>query len=101
MLFVCPHHSAPFFPRVLLRLPPSVLVGSPQAGQPISPNCEEFFNLVNSELVCANTPGWPSYLSVGFVLTLNCFTEKLLLPRQCPDLRHHHPLLQGNMVPPM
>ncbi|XP_028608601.1 Fanconi anemia group A protein [Grammomys surdaster] len=36
--------------RLLLRLPPSVLVGSPQAGQPVSPNCEEFFNLVNSEL---------------------------------------------------
>ncbi|XP_031197586.1 Fanconi anemia group A protein isoform X2 [Mastomys coucha] len=35
---------------LLLRLPPSVLVGSPQAGQPVSPNCEEFFNLVNSEL---------------------------------------------------
>ncbi|XP_076772130.1 Fanconi anemia group A protein isoform X2 [Arvicanthis niloticus] len=38
------------YKRILLRLPPSVLVGSPQAGQPMSPNCEEFFNLVNSEL---------------------------------------------------
>ncbi|KAL1784773.1 hypothetical protein HispidOSU_020115 [Sigmodon hispidus] len=36
--------------RLLLRLPPSVLIGSPQARQPVSPNCEEFFNLVNSEL---------------------------------------------------
>ncbi|XP_051024574.1 Fanconi anemia group A protein [Acomys russatus] len=36
--------------RLLLRLPPSVLVGSPQAGQPVSPSCEEFFSLVNSEL---------------------------------------------------
>ncbi|XP_051057558.1 Fanconi anemia group A protein [Phodopus roborovskii] len=36
--------------RLLLRLPPSVLTGSPQSGQPVSPNCEEFFNLVNSEL---------------------------------------------------
>ncbi|XP_057609613.1 Fanconi anemia group A protein [Chionomys nivalis] len=36
--------------RLLLRLPPSVLMGSPQARQPVSPNCEEFFNLVNSEL---------------------------------------------------
>ncbi|OBS77115.1 hypothetical protein A6R68_16418 [Neotoma lepida] len=35
---------------LLLRLPPSVLIGSPQARQPVSPNCEEFFNLVNSEL---------------------------------------------------
>ncbi|GAB1293776.1 Fanconi anemia group A protein homolog [Apodemus speciosus] len=36
--------------RLLLRLPPSVLVGRPQARQPVPPNCEEFFNLVNSEL---------------------------------------------------
>ncbi|XP_052583283.1 Fanconi anemia group A protein isoform X1 [Peromyscus californicus insignis] len=36
--------------RLLLRLPPSVLMGSPQARQPVSPNCEEFFSLVNSEL---------------------------------------------------
>ncbi|XP_028736731.1 Fanconi anemia group A protein [Peromyscus leucopus] len=36
--------------RLLLRLPPSVLLGSPQARQPVSPNCEEFFSLVNSEL---------------------------------------------------
>uniref|UniRef100_A0A8C6H794 Fanconi anemia, complementation group A n=1 Tax=Mus spicilegus TaxID=10103 RepID=A0A8C6H794_MUSSI len=36
--------------RLLLCLPPSVLVGGPQAGQPVFPNCEEFFNLVNSEL---------------------------------------------------
>ncbi|ERE80631.1 putative Fanconi anemia group A protein like protein [Cricetulus griseus] len=36
--------------RLLLRLPPSVLMGSPRVGQPVSPNCEEFFNLVNSEL---------------------------------------------------
>lgn len=86
----------PFFPRLLLRLPPSVLVGSPQAGQPVSPNCEEFFNLVTSGLVCANALGWPFYLSARFVLTLNCFTEKHLLPRQCPDLRPYHPLLQGN-----
>lgn len=86
----------PFFPRLLLRLPPSVLVGSPQAGQPVSPNREEFFNLVTSGLVCADALGWPFYLSARFVLTLNCFTEKRLLPRQCPDLRPYHPLLQGN-----
>ncbi|XP_052023161.1 Fanconi anemia group A protein isoform X2 [Apodemus sylvaticus] len=36
--------------RLLLRLPPSILVGRPQARQPVPPNCEEFFNLVNSEL---------------------------------------------------
>lgn len=36
--------------RLFLRLPPSVLMGSPQTRQPVSPNCEEFFNLVNSEL---------------------------------------------------
>ncbi|KAK7801790.1 hypothetical protein U0070_027511 [Myodes glareolus] len=36
--------------RLLLHLPPSVLMGNPQTRQPVSPNCEEFFNLVNSEL---------------------------------------------------
>lgn len=36
--------------RLLLRLPPSVLLGSPQARQPVPPSCEEFFSLVNSEL---------------------------------------------------
>uniref|UniRef100_A0A452TVN7 FA complementation group A n=1 Tax=Ursus maritimus TaxID=29073 RepID=A0A452TVN7_URSMA len=35
---------------ILLRLPPSVLVGSPQAKQPAAPDCTEFFHLVNSEL---------------------------------------------------
>lgn len=76
---------SPFFPRLLLHLPPSVLMGSPQTRQPVSPNCEEFFSLVNSELVCENALGWPFYLCVGFMLTLNCFTEKLVLPWQCPD----------------
>ncbi|XP_058530791.1 Fanconi anemia group A protein [Ochotona princeps] len=36
--------------RVLLRLPPSVLVGNFQAQQPIPLACEEFFHLVNSDL---------------------------------------------------
>ncbi|XP_021486884.1 Fanconi anemia group A protein isoform X2 [Meriones unguiculatus] len=36
--------------RLLLRLPPSVLVGNPQTRQPLSRSCEEFFDLVNSEL---------------------------------------------------
>ncbi|KAM7332305.1 hypothetical protein ACRRTK_009013 [Alexandromys fortis] len=40
--------------RLLLRLPPSVLMGSPQTRQPVSPNCEEFFSLVNSELGLLN-----------------------------------------------
>lgn len=57
---------SPFFPRLLLHLPPSVLMGNPQTRQPVSPNCEEFFNLVNSELVCENTLGWPFYLCVGW-----------------------------------
>ncbi|XP_047566030.1 Fanconi anemia group A protein isoform X4 [Lutra lutra] len=35
---------------ILLGLPPSVLVGSPQAKQPAAPDCTEFFQLVNSEL---------------------------------------------------
>ncbi|XP_015984418.2 Fanconi anemia group A protein isoform X1 [Rousettus aegyptiacus] len=36
--------------RILLSLPPSVLVGSSRAEQPAAPNCDEFFHLVNSEL---------------------------------------------------
>lgn len=36
--------------RVLVNLPPSLLVGSPQLDLPI-PDCAEFFRLVNSELV--------------------------------------------------
>ncbi|XP_077888972.1 Fanconi anemia group A protein isoform X3 [Ictidomys tridecemlineatus] len=36
--------------RLLLRLPPSILVGGLQARQPIDPLCEDFFHLVNSEL---------------------------------------------------
>ncbi|XP_047385809.1 Fanconi anemia group A protein isoform X2 [Sciurus carolinensis] len=35
---------------LLLRLPPSVLVGSLQAQRPAAALCEEFFHLVNSEL---------------------------------------------------
>lgn len=38
-------------PRVLLGLPPTVLVGSPQAGPPAALACEDFFHLVNTELV--------------------------------------------------
>nr|XP_058901869.1 Fanconi anemia group A protein isoform X3 [Kogia breviceps] len=36
--------------RVLLSLPPSVLVGSPRLEQLAAPNCDDFFGLVNSEL---------------------------------------------------
>ncbi|XP_057569459.1 Fanconi anemia group A protein isoform X4 [Hippopotamus amphibius kiboko] len=36
--------------RVLLGLPPSVLVGGPRAEQPADPNCDDFFHWVNSEL---------------------------------------------------
>ncbi|XP_038522652.1 Fanconi anemia group A protein isoform X1 [Canis lupus familiaris] len=35
---------------ILLGLPPSILVGSPQNKQPATPDCTEFFHLVNSEL---------------------------------------------------
>uniref|UniRef100_A0A8C5Z4K5 FA complementation group A n=1 Tax=Marmota marmota marmota TaxID=9994 RepID=A0A8C5Z4K5_MARMA len=43
--------------RLLLRLPPSILVGGLQARQPINPLCEDFFHLVNSELVgCLGEP---------------------------------------------
>lgn len=38
------------YKRVLLSLPPLVLVGSPQVEQPAAPGCDEFFHLVNSEL---------------------------------------------------
>uniref|UniRef100_A0A8D1LZW6 Fanconi anemia group A protein n=1 Tax=Sus scrofa TaxID=9823 RepID=A0A8D1LZW6_PIG len=38
------------FRRVLLGLPPTVLVGSPQAGPPAALACEDFFHLVNTEL---------------------------------------------------
>lgn len=44
--------------RILLGLPPSVLVGSPQAKQPAAPDCTEFFWLVNSELVGAGKQPW-------------------------------------------
>ncbi|XP_069320856.1 Fanconi anemia group A protein [Eulemur rufifrons] len=36
--------------RLLLRLPPSVLLGSFQAEPPAAPSCEDFFHLVNAEL---------------------------------------------------
>lgn len=39
--------------RLLLRLPSSVLLGNLQAEDPTAPSCEEFFHLVNSELVGA------------------------------------------------
>lgn len=42
-----------FSPRILLVLPPSVLIGSPRVEQPTAPDCNEFFRLVNSELVGA------------------------------------------------
>ncbi|XP_046934942.1 Fanconi anemia group A protein isoform X5 [Lynx rufus] len=35
---------------ILLGLPPSIVVGRPQAGRPAAPDCTEFFHLVNSEL---------------------------------------------------
>uniref|UniRef100_A0A8C9KI94 FA complementation group A n=1 Tax=Panthera tigris altaica TaxID=74533 RepID=A0A8C9KI94_PANTA len=35
---------------ILLGLPPSIVVGCPQAGRPAAPDCTEFFHLVNSEL---------------------------------------------------
>ncbi|XP_058565562.1 Fanconi anemia group A protein isoform X3 [Neofelis nebulosa] len=35
---------------ILLGLPPSIVVGRPQASQPAAPDCTEFFHLVNSEL---------------------------------------------------
>uniref|UniRef100_A0A8C0TK69 FA complementation group A n=1 Tax=Canis lupus familiaris TaxID=9615 RepID=A0A8C0TK69_CANLF len=37
---------------ILLGLPPSILVGSPQNKQPATPDCTEFFHLVNSEVIC-------------------------------------------------
>ncbi|KAM6177475.1 Fanconi anemia group A protein [Erethizon dorsatum] len=36
--------------RLLLHLPPSVLLGNLQGKEPAAPSCEEFFHLVNSEL---------------------------------------------------
>ncbi|KAM4833874.1 Fanconi anemia group A protein isoform 2-T2 [Thomomys bottae] len=36
--------------RLLLRLPPTILVGSLKTRQPVTPSCEDFFHLVNSEL---------------------------------------------------
>ncbi|XP_061029184.1 Fanconi anemia group A protein isoform X4 [Eubalaena glacialis] len=36
--------------RILLGLPPSVLVGSPRLEQLAAPDCNDFFHLVNSEL---------------------------------------------------
>uniref|UniRef100_A0A2K6FS26 FA complementation group A n=1 Tax=Propithecus coquereli TaxID=379532 RepID=A0A2K6FS26_PROCO len=38
------------YKRLLLRLPPSVLLGSFWAGPSTTPSCEDFFHLVNSEL---------------------------------------------------
>uniref|UniRef100_G1PNC5 FA complementation group A n=1 Tax=Myotis lucifugus TaxID=59463 RepID=G1PNC5_MYOLU len=38
------------YKRILLGLPPSVLVGHPRAEQAATPDCAEFFHLVNSEL---------------------------------------------------
>ncbi|XP_032984859.1 Fanconi anemia group A protein [Rhinolophus ferrumequinum] len=38
------------YKRILLVLPPSVLIGSPRVEQPTAPDCNEFFHLVNSEL---------------------------------------------------
>ncbi|XP_046539282.1 Fanconi anemia group A protein isoform X4 [Equus quagga] len=51
------------YKRVLLSLPPLVLVGSPQVEQPAAPDCDEFFHLVNSELLnlsrCRPCPSSP------------------------------------------
>lgn len=43
----------PLLARLLLHLPPSVLLGKLHAEEPAMPSCEEFFYLVNSELVGA------------------------------------------------
>uniref|UniRef100_A0ABI7VQA3 FA complementation group A n=1 Tax=Felis catus TaxID=9685 RepID=A0ABI7VQA3_FELCA len=81
---------------ILLGLPPSIVVGRPQAGQPAAPDCTEFFHLVNSELgllsACSQS-GDPS-LTADLVLTA-CQTECPLVltsallwwPRLEPELR--------------
>lgn len=43
---------------ILLGLPPSVLVGSPRLEQLAAPDCDDFFHLVNSELVGAGQVSW-------------------------------------------
>ncbi|XP_053762760.1 Fanconi anemia group A protein isoform X1 [Panthera pardus] len=81
---------------ILLGLPPSVVVGRPQAGRPAAPDCTEFFHLVNSELGLLNAcsqSGDPS-LTADLVLTA-CQTECPLVltsallwwPRLEPELR--------------
>ncbi|XP_047702217.1 Fanconi anemia group A protein isoform X2 [Prionailurus viverrinus] len=81
---------------ILLGLPPSIVVGHPQAGRPAAPDCTEFFHLVNSELgllsACLQS-GDPS-LTADLVLTA-CQTECPLVltsallwwPRLEPELR--------------
>ncbi|XP_078295297.1 Fanconi anemia group A protein isoform X2 [Panthera onca] len=81
---------------ILLGLPPSIVVGRPQAGRPAAPDCTEFFHLVNSELgllIACSQSGDPS-LTADLVLTA-CQTECPLVltsalswwPRLEPELR--------------
>uniref|UniRef100_A0A8C0JWV1 FA complementation group A n=1 Tax=Canis lupus dingo TaxID=286419 RepID=A0A8C0JWV1_CANLU len=57
---------------ILLGLPPSILVGSPQNKQPATPDCTEFFHLVNSEVICC--PLRDPSLTANLILT-TCQTE--------------------------
>ncbi|XP_063103921.1 Fanconi anemia group A protein isoform X9 [Cavia porcellus] len=62
--------------RLLLHLPPSVLLGKLHAEEPAMPSCEEFFYLVNSELVGAVQRNFCSHggaLSLTHDITVHFF----------------------------
>ncbi|KAF7469344.1 Hypothetical predicted protein [Marmota monax] len=75
--------------RLLLRLPPSILVGGLQARQPINPLCEDFFHLVNSELRNFSSQGG----ALTHDITIHFFRGLL---NACAH--SHDPLLTANLT---
>ncbi|XP_027472901.1 Fanconi anemia group A protein isoform X4 [Zalophus californianus] len=76
------------YKRVLLGLPPSVLVGSPQAKEPAAPDCTEFFHLVNSELrnFCSHGSALTHDITVHFFRGLLSACSQSRNPSRTADL---------------
>ncbi|XP_021561324.2 Fanconi anemia group A protein isoform X1 [Neomonachus schauinslandi] len=73
---------------ILLGLPPSVLVGSPQAKEPAAPDCTEFFHLVNSELrnFCSHGGALTHDITVHFFRGLLSACSQSRNPSRTADL---------------
>nr|XP_025716109.1 Fanconi anemia group A protein isoform X2 [Callorhinus ursinus] len=76
------------YKRILLGLPPSVLVGSPQAKEPAAPDCTEFFHLVNSELrnFCSHGSALTHDITVHFFRGLLSACSQSRNPSRTADL---------------